>query len=53
MVHSFTCAGILPSQYIHFPKFAGIEVVGHGYIKHGMFLSYFLSLCICFLSEAC
>ena len=53
MVHSFTCAGILPSQYIHFSKFAGIGVVGHVYINHGMFLSYFLSLCIyyyfCFL----
>ena len=44
MVHSFTCAGILPSQYIHFSKFAGIGVVGHGYIKHGMFLSFF---CLC------
>ena len=34
-VHSFTCAGILPSQYINFSQFAGIGNVGHKYIKQG------------------
>ena len=33
LVHAFTCAGILPSQYIHFSKFATIGVVGKWYIR--------------------
>lgn len=36
-VHSFTCAGILPSQYINFSQFAGIGNVGHKYIKQGVY----------------
>lgn len=35
-VHAFTCAGILPTQYIHFSKFAGVGKVGYGYIKQGI-----------------
>ena len=35
MVHSFTCAGMLPSQYIHMAQFSGIGTVGHAYIRHG------------------
>lgn len=33
MVHAFTCAGMLPSQYIHLSTFSGIGVVGHAYIR--------------------
>ena len=40
-VHAFTCAGILPSQYINFCEFAGIGVVGHWYMRQGD------KLCIC------
>ena len=32
MVHAFTCAGMLPSQYTHLSMFSGIGVVGHAYI---------------------
>ena len=35
LVHAFTCAGILPSQYISFCNFAGMGVVGHWYIRQG------------------
>ncbi len=35
MVHSLTCAGVLPVQYIKLSKFAGIGHVGHGYMKKG------------------
>ncbi|XP_019856532.1 PREDICTED: uncharacterized protein LOC109585045 [Amphimedon queenslandica] len=32
MIHSFTCAGMLPTQYIKFCQFACIGNVGHQYI---------------------
>jgi hypothetical protein len=32
-VHVFTCAGMLPSQYINFGNFAGIGSVGKSYIE--------------------
>lgn len=35
LVHGFTCAGVLPTQYINFAKFSGIGSVGHGYIRQG------------------
>ena len=35
LVHAFTCAGILPSQYIHFCQFATLGVVGKWYIQQG------------------
>ena len=35
MVHAFTCAGVLPSQYTNMMKFAGIGFVGEGYINQG------------------
>ena len=35
MVHGFTCAGILPSQYMNLNKFAGIGRVGGSYIRRG------------------
>ena len=35
MVRSFTCAGILPSQYMHMSQFAGMGAVGHSYIRAG------------------
>ena len=36
MVHAFTCAGILPTQYINFCKFAGIGGVKKSYIYSGV-----------------
>lgn len=42
MIHSFTCAGILPTQYIKLCTFAGIGRVGHGYIKKGKTVGAFL-----------
>ena len=36
LVHAFTCAGIIPSHYIHFCDFAGIGKVGKWYIQSGM-----------------
>ena len=35
LVHGFTCAGVLPIQYMNFAKFSGIGNVGHGYIRQG------------------
>jgi hypothetical protein len=32
LVHAFTCAGILPRQYIHFSNFAHLGTVGKWYI---------------------
>ena len=50
MVHGFTCAGVLPTQYIKFSEFAGMGHVGHGYIKKGireLILCYiFVTLCV-------
>ena len=37
MVHGFTCAGVLPSQYTHIMcKFVNMEVLGHDYIRKGL-----------------
>ena len=36
LIHGFACAGILPSQYLHFSQFAGIGVIGSWYIQAGM-----------------
>ena len=36
LVHAFTCAGMLPRQYINFSAFAGIGTVGKWYIGKGM-----------------
>ncbi|XP_064401110.1 uncharacterized protein LOC135347149 [Halichondria panicea] len=33
VVHGFTCAGILPSQYTHFSQFCGLGTVGQSYIR--------------------
>ena len=35
MIHGFTCAGMLPTQFIKMSRFAGIGTVKHGYIKQG------------------
>ena len=35
LVHAFTCAGILPTQYLKFIEFDGIGGVGKRYIKTG------------------
>ena len=35
LVHAFTAAGCLPSQYTRFSKFAEMGVVGKGYIGKG------------------
>lgn len=37
VVHAFTCAGVLPTQYCHFSTFAGLGRVGGGYIRHGSY----------------
>ena len=37
MIHAFTCAGALPTQYIKLSRFAGIGSVKHGYISRGDF----------------
>ena len=39
-VHGFTCAGVLPSQYINLSRFAGIGNVGHKYIKQGLYSNF-------------
>ena len=46
MVHAFTSAGILPSQYINMSSFAAIGTVGHAYINQGIsiLLLYFMPL---------
>ena len=36
LIHGSTCAGILPSQYLHFSQFAGIGVLGSWHIQAGM-----------------
>ena len=33
--HAFTCAGIIPRQYINFSTFSGIGTVGKRYITSG------------------
>ena len=38
LIHAFTCAGILPRQYVHFSKFAHIGNVGKWYINEGRLL---------------
>ena len=38
MVHSFTCAGILQTQYIKFSQFAGLGSVQNGYIRRGKYV---------------
>ena len=35
LVHAFTCAGILPRQYLNFTEFANLGTVGKKYIKQG------------------
>ena len=35
MVHGFTCAGILPSQYMNMNRFANVGSVGGSYIRQG------------------
>ncbi len=35
MIHGFTCAGMLPTQFIKLSRFAGIGTVKHGYISRG------------------
>lgn len=40
IVHAFTCAGVLPSQYIHFSDHARLGKVGPGYIKSGILTVY-------------
>ena len=35
VVHGFTCAGILPTQYLKFATFTGMGQVGHRYMERG------------------
>ena len=39
MIHSFTCAGVLPSQYIHLCANANLGNVGSRYIASGTTLT--------------
>ena len=36
LVHAFTSAGMLPSQYIRFSKFAGLGEISHWFIRKGI-----------------
>ena len=36
MVHAFTCAGILPSQYVHFIAHADLDTLGPWYMSSGI-----------------
>ena len=36
MVHGFTCAGLLPSQYTNFTQFCRLGNVGHSYIRQAV-----------------
>ena len=36
LVHAFTSAGILPSQYVQFSLFASIGMVGKWYLQQGV-----------------
>ena len=52
-VHAFRCAGVLPTQYVHVSKFAGIGKIGHGYINQGIDViatSMFFNTCTLFSS---
>ena len=42
IVHAFTCAGILPSQYLNFTKHSKLGKVGPYYIRSGMYVD-----CMC------
>ena len=37
IVHAFTCAGILPSQYVHFSAHAKLGTLGAWYITSGVY----------------
>ena len=37
LVHAFTAAGVLPSQYTHLSLFAGIGSVGYWYMSKGTY----------------
>ena len=45
LVHSFTCAGILPTQYLKFSRFAGMGHVGYKYMEKGFFFILF-AVCV-------
>ena len=38
LVHSFTCAGILQTQYMKLSLFAGLGSVKNDYIQQGMYM---------------
>lgn len=49
MIHGFTCAGMLPTQYIKLSRFAGIGTVKHGYISKGsqcLVVLLYISTCL-------
>ena len=45
LIHGFTCAGVLPTQYINFAMFSGIGRVGHDYIRQGNCHAYNMLVC--------
>ena len=42
LVHAFTAAGILPSQYMKFSDFATLGNVGKWYIQQGIYPTLFI-----------
>ena len=40
LIHSFTCAGLLQTQYIKFCQSAGLGTVQNGFIRHGTFIIF-------------
>ena len=54
LVHAFTCAGILPRQYLNFTEFANLGTVGKKYIHQGTYNNNALlvSLFTCNLAHA-
>ena len=49
LVHSFTCAGILQSQYIKLTSFARLGIIQNGYIRHGTFIHDMIDSCYLYI----
>ena len=51
MVHSFTAAGVLPSQYRRLSMFAEMGVIGKGYVDHGLYIHIFFHFALCVMEN--
>ena len=47
IIHAFTCAGILQSQFRKFTEFSGLGTVGNRSIRRGFVLYLFICITIC------